>query len=84
MGFRFEGEFAGEVEIGEGDVTVVLDEDIFWFEVTVCYAHGMEVVERADDFRHVEADDGGGEGAVGLAVAEDVEVAAGAVGNGPR
>lgn len=79
-GFGFEGEFAGEVEIGEGDVAVVLDENIFWFEVTVCYAHRMEMVERAEDFCYVEADDGGGEGVVGLTVAEDVEVAAGTVG----
>ena len=38
------------------------------------------MVEGAEDFGDVEADDGRGEGAVGLAVAEDVEVAAGAVG----
>jgi len=38
------------------------------------------VVESAENFGDVEADDGGGEGAVGLAVAEEVEVAAGAVG----
>jgi len=79
-GFRLESEFAGEVEIREGDVSVVLDENIFGFEVAVCNSHGMEVVERAEDFRYIEADDGGGEGAVCLAVAEDVEVAAGAVG----
>lgn len=41
--FRFEGEFAGEVEIGEGDVAGVLDKDIFGFEVAVCDAQGMEV-----------------------------------------
>ena len=43
----------------------------------------MEVVEGAEDLGNVEADDGGGEDVVGLAVAEDVEVAAGAVRDGP-
>jgi len=76
-------EGSGEVEVGEGDVAGLLDEDVFGFEVAVGDVHGVEVVEGAEDLGEVEADDGGGEHVVRLAVAEVVEVAAGAVGDGP-
>jgi len=76
-------EGSGEVEVGEGDVAGLLDEDVFGFEVAVCDVHGVEVVEGAEDLGEVEAGDGGGEYVVCLAVAEVVEVAAGAVGDCP-
>eukprot|EP00268_Persea_americana_P027488 TRINITY_DN26851_c0_g1_i1.p2 TRINITY_DN26851_c0_g1~~TRINITY_DN26851_c0_g1_i1.p2 ORF type:complete len:242 (-),score=27.69 TRINITY_DN26851_c0_g1_i1:231-956(-) len=77
------GEDSGEVEVGEHDVSGFLDEDVFGFEVAVYDLHTVEVVEGAYDLGYVEADGGGGEDAVGLAVAEGVEVAGGAVGEGP-
>lgn len=76
-------ESSGEVEVGEGDVAGLLDEDVFGFEVAVHDVHGVKVVESAEDLGEVEADDGGGEYVICLAVTEEVEVAAGAVGDGP-
>lgn len=76
-------EGTGEVEVGEGDVSGLLDEDVFGFEVAVGDVHGMEVLESAEDLGDIEADDGGGEDVISLAVAEGVEVAAGAVRDGP-
>lgn len=38
------------------------------------------MVERAEDFRYIETDNGGGEGTVGLTVTEDVKVATEAIG----
>ena len=61
----------------------LLDEDVFGFEVAVGDVHGMEVLESAEDLGDIEADDGGGEDVISLAVAEGVEVAAGAVRDGP-
>lgn len=61
-------EVAREVEVGEGDVAGMLNEDVLWLEVAVGDAHGMEVVEGAEDFSEVEANDGRGENAVVLTV----------------
>lgn len=64
-------------------MTRLLDEDVFGLEVSVDDALLMQVLESADNLRQVEADDGGGEDVIVLAVAEDVEVAAGAEGDAP-
>ena len=78
------GERAGEIEVGEGEVAGVLDEDVLGLEITVDDAEGVKMVESAEDLCQIEADDGGGEGAIALALAEMVEVAAGAIRGGPR
>jgi hypothetical protein len=77
------GEATREVEVCEGHVTGVLDEDVLGLEVAVGDAHAVEVVESADDLGQVETNNGGGENAVVLTVPEDVEVAAGTVWDGP-
>lgn len=61
----------------------LLNEDVFWLQIAVGNAHAVEMLESANDLRQVEADDGGREDAVNLAVEEDVEVAAGAIRGGP-
>ncbi|KAJ1399865.1 hypothetical protein SESBI_29987 [Sesbania bispinosa] len=62
----------------------------FWGEfareieiVSVSDAHGMKVVESAENLSKVETDDRRGENAVVLAVTKDVEVTTGAVREGP-
>lgn len=64
-------------------MTGLLHEDVLRLQVSVNNPLPVEVAEGADDLRQVEADDGGGEDAVALEAAEDVEVAAGAVGDPP-
>lgn len=79
---RGEGEVAGEVEVGEDEVAVGVDEDVLGLEVAVDDAEGVEVGEGHEDLGEVEADGALGEDAVGEGVAEGVEVAAGAEGDG--
>jgi hypothetical protein len=77
-------EEAGEVEVGEHDVAVGAEEHVLGLEVAVHDAGGVDLGERGDGLCRVEARGGGAEDAVGERVAERVEVAAGAVGDGPR
>jgi hypothetical protein len=77
-------EEAGQVEVGERDVAVGAEEHVLGLEVAVHDARGVELGDRGDDLGNVEADGRGGEDAVGERVAELVEVAAGAVRDGPR
>lgn len=76
-------EASRKVEVREGHVTGLLDEHVLWLQIPISDPHGMEVLERADYLGQIKPDHGGGENAVVLAVAEDVEVAAGAVRDGP-
>nr|CAB3481378.1 unnamed protein product [Digitaria exilis] len=76
-------EEAGEVKVGEDDMTVGAEEDVLGLEVAVHDAGGVELGDGGDDLGDVEAYRGGGEDAVGEGVAELVEVAAGAVRDGP-
>jgi hypothetical protein len=77
------GEATREVEVCKGHVTGVLDEDVLGLKVTVGDAHAVEVVESANNLGQVEMNNGGGEYAVVFTVAEDVEIAARAVWDGP-
>lgn len=72
-----------QIEIRESYVTRLLNQDILRLQISVDDAHGMEMVERADDLSQIEAYDGRRENPIELAVTQDVEVAAGAVGNRP-
>lgn len=61
----------------------MLYQDVLGLEVSVDDTQGMEVFQSTEDLGEVEPNCGRGENAVSLAVAEDVEVRAGAVRDRP-
>jgi len=48
------GEFFGETEVGENDMAVPADEDVFGFEVAVDDTGCVEAFDAFDDFGCVE------------------------------
>lgn len=72
-----------KVEVGECNVTGLLDQNVLWFQVSVSDPHGVEMLKRTDDLSHVESNNGRAENAVVLTAKEDVEIAAGAIRDSP-
>lgn len=71
--------FEAEVEVGEHDVAVLAEEDVFWFEVAVDDPERVEILEGGEDLGGEEPGGFDGEAAVGLFHEEGLEVAVGAV-----
>ena len=55
------GDVFGEPKVGDLDVTVRAEEDVFWLQVAVDDVERVEVVERERDFGGKEFGDGVGE-----------------------
>ena len=49
----FKAAFA-QTEIGESDVSLCIDQDVFGFNISVNYSLGMKVLKGEDNFGHVE------------------------------
>lgn len=48
------GDFLGKSEIGNLQMTMPIEQEVFGLEVPIDDMHGMEVVKRQCDFRSVE------------------------------